>query len=151
MPPPPSSVPQALGSEQLSPGMMAGTARYEETQHFKNELEAAKRENEILKRKIRDLEKAVRERRSSQDSIRPRSESVSTTASMNVAPSGGASIAGPRDSVASRTERDRGMTLQSTASSTVAVGVSEEEVQVGESAASAGLGNNDNDNAQRGE
>lgn len=121
---------------------MAGTARYEETQHFKNELDAAKRENEALKMKIRNLEKAVRERRLSQESSRPRSESVSTTASTSVAPSGGANIAGPRGSVASRTERDRGMTTQSTAGSVLGVGVPEEEVQVGESAASSGLANN---------
>jgi hypothetical protein len=138
--PPPSSAPQTVGGDQLSPGMMLGTARFEETQHFKNELEAAKKENELLKRKIRDLEKAVRERRHSQES-RPRSESASTTASMSVAPSG-TSIAGPRDSVASRAERDRGVTTQSTASVTGPVGVSEEEVQVGESAASSGLANN---------
>ena len=139
--PPPSSLPQSLGGEQLSPGMMPGTARYEETQHFKNELEAAKRENEVLKRTIRDLEKQVRERRSSQGSSRPRSESVSTTASMNVAPSG-ASVAGPRDSIASRTDRERGQTNHTATGSTLGVGVPEDEVKVGESASSSGLGNN---------
>lgn len=121
--------------------MMPGTARYEETQHFKNELEAAKRENELLKRTIRDLEKQVRERRSSQGSSRPRSESVSTTASMSVAPSG-ASVAGPRDSIASRADRDRGQTSHTATGSTLGVGVPEDEVKVGESASSSGLGNN---------
>lgn len=147
--PPPSSVPMTGSNatpqtspgqgDQLSPGMMPATVRYEETQHFRNELEAAKNENEVLKRRIRELERQVQERRASNAS-RPRSESASTTASMSVAPSGGASIAGPRDHTPSRAERDRTMTMQSVSS--VGVGVPEDEVKVGESAASSGLGNN---------
>lgn len=127
-------------SDQLSPGMMPATVRYEETQHFRSELEAAKTENELLKRRIRELERLVQERRSSSTS-RPRSESVSTTASMSVAPSGGASIAGPRESVPSRAERDRSSIAAQSVSS-LGVGVPEDEVKVGESAASSGLNNN---------
>ena len=148
--PPPSSIPMTSISatpqtssgqgDQLSPGIMPATLRYEETQHFRNELETAKKENEILKRRIRELERQVQERRSSSAS-RPRSESVSTTASMNVAPSGGTSIAGPRESATLRAERDRGSVVTHSMSS-LGVGVPEDEVKVGESAASSGVGNN---------
>ena len=151
--PPPTSVPlSSVGatpgsgmSDQLSPGLMPATTRYEETAFYRNELESAKRENDSLKRRIRELERTVRDRRAS-DASRTRSESVSTTASLNVTPAGGASIAGPRDiaPVRPERERERGMTTQSITSiaGSVGVGVPEEEVKVGESAASAGLGNN---------
>ncbi|KAF5004327.1 hypothetical protein FDECE_9175 [Fusarium decemcellulare] len=137
---PPSSVGATPGSlsEQLSPGMMPATMRYEETAFYRNELETAKKENDALKRRIRDLERQVHQRRAS-DASRPRSESVSTTASLSVTPAGGASIAGPRDGGLARPERERerGMTTQSIAS--VGVGVPEEELKVGESAASSGV------------
>jgi hypothetical protein len=58
------------------------TGRYEEAAYHRHELEAVKRENEALKRKIRELERTLRERRQS-DASRPRSESVSTTASVS--------------------------------------------------------------------
>ncbi|CAH0052955.1 unnamed protein product [Clonostachys solani] len=140
--PPPTSIPMtAQGSnhhvsEQLSPGMMPATLRYEETQHFKGELEAAKRENEVLKKRIRELEKQVQEGKAGETGP-ARRESFSTTASMNVVPSTGTSVAAPRESSSSRTERGRGLTSHSVASD--AVGVPEEEVKVGESAASSGL------------
>jgi hypothetical protein len=140
---PPSSVGATPGSmsEQLSPGLMPTTMRYEETAFYRNELENAKKENDALKRKIRDLEKQVRQRRAS-DTSRTRSESVSTTTSVSVTPAGGASIAGPREAGLIRPggERERGMTTQSIASvASVGVGVPEEELKVGESAASAGV------------
>ncbi|KAK4093339.1 hypothetical protein PCL_03511 [Purpureocillium lilacinum] len=143
---PMSSVAATPGSgsiaDQMSPGMMAATTRYEETAFYRSELETAKKENEALKRRIRDLERMLQSRRASETS-RTRSESVSTTASASVATAGGAGIAGPRDVVASRPERGRGMTSQSVASvSSVGVGVPEDEVKVGESAASSGVGNN---------
>lgn len=128
--------------EQMSPGLMPATSRYEETAFYRNELETAKKENESLKRRIRELERVVHSRRAS-DVGRPRSDSVSTTASVNVAPSGGVSIAGPRDNmVPQRPDRERGMTAQSiaSASGSVAIGVPDDEVKVGESAASAGVG-----------
>jgi hypothetical protein len=59
------------------------TGRYEETAYHRHELEAVKRENELLKRRIRELEQTLRTRRQS-DASRTRSESVSTTASMSV-------------------------------------------------------------------
>ncbi|KAK2673237.1 hypothetical protein RAB80_010780 [Fusarium oxysporum f. sp. vasinfectum] len=108
---------------------------------WKNELETAKKENDALKRKIRELERQVRQRRAS-DASRPRSGSASTSASVSVTPAGGASIAGPREGLPIRPggERERGMTTQSIASvASVGVGVPEEELKVGESAASAGV------------
>lgn len=57
------------------------TGRYEETAYHRHELESVKRENEALRRRIRDLERTLRARRPS-DASRTRSESVSTTASI---------------------------------------------------------------------
>lgn len=39
---------------------MVSTPRYEEVAHYRQELEEAKRENEALKRRIRELERALR-------------------------------------------------------------------------------------------
>jgi hypothetical protein len=94
------------------------TGRYDEAAHHRQELDAVKRENEALKRKIRELERTLRERRQS-DASRPRSESVSTTASVS-----------NRDSIgvlARSREVDRDDEGQ------------EEVVRVGESARSGGL------------
>ena len=127
----------AAGEPPYSPGMIQGTARYEETAFYRSELEVAKRENEVLKRRIRELERMVRERRASDaGSSRQRSESVSTVASVNVsgAVGGGVGIAGPREG-GRPVERERGVSI----TGSVAVGVPEEELKVGESAASAGL------------
>ncbi|PKS10925.1 hypothetical protein jhhlp_002683 [Lomentospora prolificans] len=122
-------------TEPYSPGLMPATARYEETAFYRSELETAKRENELLKRRIRELERMVRERRTSDAGTRPRSESASTTASVSVPGVGvGVGIAGPREG-GRPTERDRGASI----TGSVGVGVPEDEVKVGESAASAGL------------
>ncbi|KAE9568610.1 hypothetical protein CGCF415_v008787 [Colletotrichum fructicola] len=134
-----TSIAATPGSEsQLSPGMMPATSRYEETALHRQELEVAKKENEGLKQRIRELEKLVREK--SANVSRERSESVSslTTGGAGVglpAPSGAAVVA-RRERPGG--ERERSLTTMSVASS-VAVGVPEEEVQVGESAASSGL------------
>ncbi len=160
-PPPPVSqgstpIPIATSgsASEFSPGLLPATSRYEETAFYRAELDAVKRENEALKRQVRDLERMVRERRTSdasrasqppasqppamQPTVRPRSESVSTTASVSVAASatgaGGASIVGQREG----RDRTRVVSMLSTTGS-VAVGVPEDEVRVGESAASAGL------------
>ncbi|KAK1624658.1 hypothetical protein BDP81DRAFT_356992 [Colletotrichum phormii] len=130
------------GSEaQLSPGLMPTTSRYEETALHRQELENAKKENELLKQRIRDLEKMVREK--SATAGRDRSESTSSATAATPAAdatsvgvtTGGAGIAG--SSRRPGGERERSLTAMSIASS-VAVGVPDEEVQVGESAASAG-------------
>ncbi|KAI8238980.1 hypothetical protein K4K55_002387 [Colletotrichum sp. SAR 10_96] len=134
-----TSIAATPGSEsQLSPGLMPATSRYEETALHRQELEVAKKENEGLKQRIRELEKLVREK--SANVSRERSESVSslTTGGVGVglqAPSGAAVVA-RRERPGG--ERERSLTTMSVASS-VAVGVPEEEVQVGESAASSGL------------
>ena len=59
------------------------TGRYEETAFHRHELEAVKRENDTLRRRIRELERTLSARRQS-DASRTRSESVSTTASVGV-------------------------------------------------------------------
>ncbi|KAI1472930.1 uncharacterized protein F4812DRAFT_410928 [Daldinia caldariorum] len=141
-----TSVPATPGSE-LSPGLLPATLRYEETAHYRQELESAKRENETLKRRIKELERALRDRRqsdASRTSGRDRSGSTSTTASVSVSGAtgiggvigGGTTIAGDR-----RGERraiERGVSNLSISGS-IGAGVPEDEVKVGESAASAGL------------
>ena len=141
----PAATPGSVASE-LSPGLLPGTSRYEETVFYRSELESVKKENEALKRRVRELERMVRDRRPSDASRvsasvqagRSRSDSVSTTASVSVAAStaggGGTSIAAQREG----RERLRVVSMLSAAGS-VAVGVPEDEVRVGESAASAGL------------
>lgn len=129
---PSQATPGSGSTEVMSPSLMPGTSRYEETAFHRQELDAVKHENEALKRRIRELERLVRDRRASDASTRPRSESASTAASVNMSTSGpGAGIARPRG--------ERMTSILSTAGS-VAVGVPEDEVRVGESAASAGLG-----------
>ncbi|CAN8098401.1 unnamed protein product [Discula destructiva] len=131
-----SSIPSAATTpgpgDTMSPSMMPATSRYEETAFYRQELDSVKRENDALKRRIRDLERMVRERRASDASNRARSESVSTTASVNLATTG-ASIARPRN--------DRVASMLSNAGSVTsfAAGVPEDEVKVGESAASGGV------------
>lgn len=129
----PSATPTPGPGDTMSPSMMPATTRYEETAFYRQELENVKRENDALKRRIRELERKVRERRASDASNRPRSESVSTTASVAVASTGGTSIVRPRN--------DRVTSMLSTAGSVTsfAAGVPEDEVKVGESAASGGL------------
>ncbi|KAG6086269.1 hypothetical protein E4U30_002135 [Claviceps sp. LM220 group G6] len=122
--------------DQMSPGLMSTTSKYEETAMWRNELDSAKKENEMLKQRIRELERIVRSRRE-RDMSRTRSDSGSTAASTNAAPSGGVSIAGPRDHAVIPQQPDR-QSLTS-ASGAVAVGVPDDEVKVGESAASAGV------------
>ncbi|KAK7966577.1 uncharacterized protein PG986_000854 [Apiospora aurea] len=138
------SVAATPGSE-LSPGLMPATLRYEETAHYRQELETAKRENENLKRRIKELEKVVRERRASDASVggRVRSESVSTTTSgvggATGVGGGGTGIAGGRGRAPGGAGMERAFSSMSVAGS-VGVGVPEEELRVGESAASQGLG-----------
>ena len=146
-----AATPGSGPTNEHSPAILPGTPRYEETASYRGELENAKKENEALKRRVRELERMVRERRASDASRasqggsgslapRPRSDSTSTTASVSVtastAATGGVSIAAPRDSdPTGRSERPRVVS----AISSIGVGVPEEEVRVGESAASSGL------------
>lgn len=104
------------------------SGRYEEAAFHRGELEAVKRENEGLKRRIRELERVVRERRESDASAtgggRWRSESVSTTASVGLREGGVSVGTGARGR--ERAEREEALG-----------GVG--EVQVGESARSGRL------------
>lgn len=134
-----SSVAATPGSgslaEQMSPSLMPATSRYEETAFYRHELEAAKKENEGLKRRIRDLERMMQSRRTPAAGRVPSDAASTTTATTTPA-------TGPNDGPPPRPERGRGMTSQSIASVTsVGVGVPDDEVKVGESAASSGLGN----------
>ncbi|PVH75117.1 hypothetical protein DL98DRAFT_575191 [Cadophora sp. DSE1049] len=114
------------------------TGRYEEAAYHRHELEAVKRENEVLKRRIRELERTLRRRRRSDveaeggagvggEDARVRSESVSTTASVrdggvSLTAGGGAGVGGIRGRERPKEEDEES-----------------EVVQVGESARSAGL------------
>lgn len=99
------------------------SGRYEEAAFHRHELEAVKRENETLKRRVRELERTLRQRRQSDASAsgagRMRSESVSTTASVRDRERE-VGVGRGRE----RVDRELG---------------EEEVVQVGESARSAGL------------
>jgi hypothetical protein len=133
-----SSTAATTASSELSPGLMQGTSRYEETAFFRSELESVKRENDALKRRVRDLERLVRDRRSS-DASRTRSESVSTTASVSVAASAGGSNVRGGTNIAGRRDRDRERDRAASLLSSAGGANVEDEVRVGESAASAGL------------
>ncbi|KAI1436548.1 hypothetical protein GGR50DRAFT_650806 [Xylaria sp. CBS 124048] len=128
----------ATPGSEISPGFIPATGRYEETAIFRNELESAKRENEALKRRIKELEKILRERKENDAGTgRLRSESGSTAANANVSGTtsvgglagGGIGVAGDR-----REER-RIIERAASANTSVAVGVPDEELEVGESAA----------------
>ena len=107
-------------------GNVVTSARYEEAAFHRQELDSVRRENEALKRRIRDLERMVRagrERRGIEGVAtgRDRSESVSTTAS--------AAVGSVRDSMGSGVGRGRERDREG----------EEEVVRVGESARSGGL------------
>lgn len=54
----PTSDPTA--AQQARSASVVSTPRYEEVAHYRQELEEAKRENEMLKRRIRELERMIR-------------------------------------------------------------------------------------------
>lgn len=47
-------------AQQARSASVVSTPRYEEVAHYRQELEEAKRENEVLKSRIRELERALR-------------------------------------------------------------------------------------------
>ena len=65
----PSQQPLNLGSVRSA--YVPSTQRYEEVAHHRSELEIVKRENEALRRRIRDLERALSSRRQSESGTRP--------------------------------------------------------------------------------
>ncbi|KAI1271903.1 hypothetical protein F5Y07DRAFT_381448 [Xylaria sp. FL0933] len=134
-----ASVAATPGSE-LSPGLMPATLRYEETAHYRSELESAKRENEMLKKRVKDLEKMLRDRRESDHGPgRVRSESSSTTTSISVSgPTGVGGVVGGGTGIAGGRRDDRRIidrTTSAMSASSMGVGVPDEELKVGESAA----------------
>ncbi|KAI1110435.1 hypothetical protein F5Y14DRAFT_363124 [Nemania sp. NC0429] len=136
----------ATPGSELSPGLVPGTLRYEETAHYRNELEVAKRENDMLKKRVKELERMLRERKDGDSGhARVRSESsnatnasvtISGTTGLGGVAGGGTGIAGDRRDERRATDR-AGSALSGTSS--VAVGVSDEELKVGESAATTSV------------
>ena len=77
-----SQVPsQVANSGSTRSSYIPGTQRYEETAHHRSELELVKRENEALRRRVRELERNLSCRRESVTEM-SRRESVSTNASV---------------------------------------------------------------------
>lgn len=127
--------------------MVPATLRYEETAHYRNELDVAKRENDMLKKRVKELERMLRERKDGDAGhARVRSESSSTTTNTSVSMigttglggvvGGGTGIAGGRRD--ERRTMDRAGSAMS-ATGSVAVGVSDEELRLGESAATTSV------------
>ncbi|KAK3292472.1 uncharacterized protein B0H64DRAFT_426550 [Chaetomium fimeti] len=122
----------ATAASELSPGILPATSRYEETALRRAELDEYKRENEALRRRVRELERLVRDASalkeggggggsSSQQSQQQQSQAQPQSQQQQV-------------------ERRRAVSTASAAGSAMGVGVPEEEVGVGESAASGGAG-----------
>ncbi|AEO59100.1 hypothetical protein MYCTH_2307076 [Thermothelomyces thermophilus ATCC 42464] len=118
---------------ELSPGILPATSRYEETALRRAELEEYKRENEALRRRVRELERLLRE-------------------AMLLKEAGGVPQQGQQQQQQPQQEqeqeqqhdqettRQRAVSAASATRSAVGVGVPDEEVRVGESAASSAVG-----------
>ncbi|KAK0704106.1 hypothetical protein B0T21DRAFT_416643 [Apiosordaria backusii] len=134
-------------TSDLSPGLIPATDRYQETAFYREQLEATKRENEELKKRVRELERMVRDRRGSDVSAggatpgagasrRVRSDSVSTTTSVAASVATSATGAG---GISVAAQRSRPRITSATSGSQAEGGALEQEVRVGESASSSGL------------
>ncbi|KAK3984468.1 hypothetical protein QBC44DRAFT_15935 [Cladorrhinum sp. PSN332] len=150
-----TSVLATPGDTDSSSVILPATPRLEEAMYYREQMNNARAENEILKQRLRELENLLRQRRESDASIstagganvlpaarsgsRPRSDSVSTTTSVAASVSTSATGAGGI-SVAAQRDRPR-VVSQISSPSIVGVGVPEDEVRVGESASSSGLAN----------
>ncbi len=124
----PLSTTTTTTTSELSPGILPATVRYEETALRRAELEDAKRENEMLRRRVRELERMVRDAAAAKGggAVLSAADSVVVGAGVVVDGEGegtGVGDGGRSRAVSNVTERG--------------VGVPEEEVRVGESAASA--------------
>ncbi|KAJ8121635.1 hypothetical protein O1611_g10049 [Lasiodiplodia mahajangana] len=138
-----ASIVATPGSE-LSPGLMPATLRYEETAHYRSELESAKRENEALKKRVKELEKMLRERRESDSGhprVRSESNSTSTTSvSMSGTTGVGGVVGGGTGIAGGRRDERRAMDRTTSISGgNILVGVPDEELKVGESAATTAI------------
>ncbi|KAJ4349836.1 uncharacterized protein N0V89_008455 [Didymosphaeria variabile] len=74
-------------AQQARSASVVSTPRYEEVAHYRQELEEAKRENDVLKRRIRELERALRSGGDAVDTQRGR------TGAPTSAPTGGEATA----------------------------------------------------------
>lgn len=108
-------------ASELSPGILPATSRYEETALRRAELDEVKRENEALRRRVRELERMVRDAAAQKEGARGQT------------PMG-------RGEGAGAGERPRAVSTMSSTGSVIGVGVPEEELRVGESAATVGRG-----------
>jgi len=77
--PPQSQQPTNTGSARSS--YIPSTQRYEEATHQRSELEIVKRENEALRRRVRELERSLSSRREQSTGL-SRRDSISTNASV---------------------------------------------------------------------
>ena len=114
---PSSQQPLNLGSARSA--YVPSTQRYEEAAHHRSELEIVKRENEALRRRIRDLERALRRILDLERALSSRRQSESGTRPNELA----STNLGTRQAAAG-----------------TAVDEEDDSVNVGESAASAGVG-----------
>ncbi|RMX94638.1 hypothetical protein D0868_12186 [Hortaea werneckii] len=150
-------IPHPLPSPAQSPGASVSAAmqHYTDTANYRTEMEIVKAENEMLRHRVKNLERALRARRrdSSQSDASARPD-----LNARIPSSHGVPISGGRESLVSSPAgvaawaagdggvggvagpRERSESQSTTASSRRAVGVAEEEVRVGESAGSVGLG-----------
>ncbi|KAF2687307.1 hypothetical protein K458DRAFT_415562 [Lentithecium fluviatile CBS 122367] len=89
----------ATAAQQARSASVVSTPRYEEVAHYRLELEEAKRENEVLKRRIRELERLIRGSGESADGQRgrrgaPVSSSAQGNASATVTATTNATVTG---------------------------------------------------------
>lgn len=105
----------ARGSQARYVGSSGSTSRFEETAHHRSELEIVKRENESLRRKVRELERALISRQRALDRARHEPPVLSEGVSL------------PE-------------TIEVVAGQVVNISEDDDAVNVGESAGSAGVG-----------
>jgi hypothetical protein len=151
-----TAFPHALPSPAQSPGQSIHSAmqHFADTTAYRNEMEIVKAENEVLKQRVRALERALRARRrdsSQSDAARPDlSSRISASGRESLNPEGRSNFQSPVGLVASwaagaggvggvAPPRERSESQSTTASSRRGPGV-DEEVRVGESANSVGVG-----------
>ncbi|TKA73189.1 hypothetical protein B0A55_07103 [Friedmanniomyces simplex] len=140
-------VPHPLPSPAQSPNQSIhpSTQHYADTAAYRTEMEIVKAENEVLRQRVRNLERALRSRRrdsSQSDAARPElgARVPSNTRENVVSPAGVAAWAAGDGGVGGVAgPRERSESQSTTASSRRGPAV-DEEVKVGESAQSAGIG-----------
>ena len=151
----------AVSTSDFSPGIFPGTPRYEETLHYRAELDSVKRENEALKRRVRELERQLRGRRPS-DAGRPAPDhgdgggggsghNGSPTNNTAAAAAAATSTSNPDPEASTATDasdqsqqqrqqhQDATATAAAASSGVVDVGIPGDTIRVGESAASSRL------------